>query len=291
MTGWFFAELPRAAAAASRVVQLLRTAPGIEDPARPAPLPEGGGEVRLVDVSFSYPGGPPVLEGVNLTIPAGTSVAIVGGTGSGKTTLAHLIPRFYDPGAGTVLLDGVDVRRLRLEDLRRAVSVAFEEPFLFSATIAENIAFGNPDASPEQIRLAARLAQAHDFIASLPDGYDTMVGERGLSLSGGQRQRIALARAVLRDPRVLILDDATSSVDAVTESHIREALRQVMEGRTTVIVAHRTSTLSLADRVVLLDRGRVVAEGTHQELLAGVPRYREVLAEQEAPLPMVGEAP
>ncbi len=171
------------------------------------------------------------------------------------------------------------------------MSVAFEEPFLFSATIAENIAFGNPDASPEQIRLAARLAQAHDFIASLPDGYDTMVGERGLSLSGGQRQRIALARAVLRDPRVLILDDATSSVDAVTESHIREALRQVMEGRTTVIVAHRTSTLSLADRVVLLDRGRVVAEGTHQELLAGVPRYREVLAEQEAPLPMVGEAP
>lgn len=277
LTGWFFAELPRAAAAASRVSDFLRTAPEIQDPDHPIPLPDGGGEVRFVGVSFSYPGGPPVLSNVDLLIPAGSSVAVVGSTGSGKSTLAYLIPRFYDPTGGKVLLDGTDVRRLRTDELRSAVAVVFEETFLFSATIRENIAFGVPDASESQITLAARIARAHEFIEAMPDGYDTVVGERGFSLSGGQRQRVALARALLRDPRVLILDDATSSVDAATEAEIRDALRSVMRARTSIIIAHRTSTLSLADRVVVLDEGRVLASGTHEELLSSVPRYREIL--------------
>ncbi len=195
------------------------------------------------------------------SLPA-ASLAVVGGAGSGKTSLAYLIPRFYDVTSGATLIDGVDVRHLRLDELRREVAIVFEDPFLFSSSIRENIAFGAPDATDEQVRLAARLARAHEFIVALPDGYDTVVGERGYTLSGGQRQRVALARAVLRDPRVLILDDATSSVDAVTERQIREALEEVMAGRTTLIIAHRTSTLALADRVALVDEGRVVAVGT-----------------------------
>ncbi len=279
LTGWFFAELPRAAAASARVLQLLEKAPEIVDPAEPRELPPGGGAIRFQGVEFAYPDGPSVLVGVDLSVPSGSAVAVVGSTGSGKTTLAYLVPRFYDPTNGSVSIDGVDVRHLRLDDLRSEVAVVFEETFLFSATIAENIGFGAPDATEDQIRLAARLAQAHEFITELPDGYDTMVGERGLSLSGGQRQRIALARALLRDPRVLILDDATSSIDAATEAEIRGALATVMEGRTTLIIAHRTSTLSLADRVVVLDRGKVIGEGLHEELLDSLPRYAEILAE------------
>ena len=278
MTAWFFAELPRASAAASRILQLLGTAPDITDPEKPRPLPEGNGDIRFAGVTFSYPEGPPVLTGLDLHIPAGTSLAVVGGAGSGKTSLAYLIPRFYDVTSGTTLIDGVDVRHLRLDELRREVAIVFEDPFLFSSSIRENIAFGAPDATDEQVRLAARLARAHEFIVALPDGYDTVVGERGYTLSGGQRQRVALARAVLRDPRVLILDDATSSVDAVTERQIREALEEVMAGRTTLIIAHRTSTLALADRVALVDDGRVVAVGTHRELLETEPRYAAVLA-------------
>ncbi len=282
LTGWFFANLPRAAAAASRVESLLRTAPSIADPERPRALPPGRGEIRFDRVGFAYPEGPPVLDGVDLTIPGGTSVALVGSTGSGKTTLANLIPRFYDVTAGAVTLDGIDVRRLRLDDLRSEVAIVFQETFLFSAPVADNIAFGAPGATDSQIRLAARLAQAHQFIVDLPDGYDTMIGERGYSLSGGQRQRVALARAVLRDPRVLILDDATSSVDAIVEAEMLAALEQVMRGRTTVIIAHRTSTLAVVDRVVFLDGGRVVATGRHDELVASVPRYAEVLVQAEA---------
>lgn len=279
MTGWFFAELPRSAAAAARVTELLKTAPEISSPSRPLPIPDGPGTLRLEHVSFAYPEGSAVLDDVDLTIPAGSSIALVGSTGSGKTTFAYLVPRFYDPDQGSVYLDGVDVRRLKVDDLRNQVALVFEEPFLFSATIGENISFGAPDASDEQVRLAARLSQAHDFICHLPDGYDTVVGERGYSLSGGQRQRIALARAILRDPKILILDDATSSVDAITEREIRDALRDVMQDRTTIIIAHRTTTLTLADRVLFLEEGKVVASGTHEQLLAESERYREVLAE------------
>jgi len=281
ITGWFFAQLPRAGAAATRIQVLLAEAPEITSSPTPRELPDGNGEVRFEAIGFSYPGGPPVLRTVDLVIPGGTSAALVGSTGSGKTTLAHLIPRFYDATDGTVSLDGVDVRNVPLDDLRREVALVFQETFLFSASVRDNIAFGNTTATDDQVRLAARLAQAHGFICELPDGYDTVVGERGHSLSGGQRQRVALARAVLRDPRVLILDDATSSVDAIVEAEMLAALEHVMEGRTTIIIAHRTSTLSLVDRVVFLDEGEIVAVGAHEELLRTIPRYAEVLAQEE----------
>jgi len=287
ITGWFFANLPRSAAAATRIDELLSTDPEIRPPSprEAVPLPEGPGEVRFERVSFRYPGGERVLDGVDLVIPGGSSVALVGSTGSGKTTLAHLVPRFHDPDEGAVLIDGVDVRRVPLDQLRNEVAVVFQETFLFSASIAENIRVGNPGASDREVRAAARLAQAHEFICALPDGYDTIVGERGMSLSGGQRQRIALARGVIRDPRVLILDDATSSVDAAVEAEIQAALRQVMAGRTTLIIAHRTSTLSMVDLVVVLDEGRIVATGSHEELLHSSHRYGEILAAQD---PMAG---
>jgi ATP-binding cassette subfamily B protein len=278
ITGWFFANLPRSAAAASRIDALLETAPEIREPEHPVVLKPGPGEVRFRDVSFSYPDGTEVLKNVSLTIPGGSSVGLVGATGSGKSTIAHLIPRFYDVSAGSITLDGVDVRDLALDDLRGEVSVVFQESYLFSASIEENIRVGDPMASNDRVRSAARLARAHDFICGFDDGYDTVVGERGSTLSGGQRQRVSLARGVVRDPRVLILDDATSSVDAIVEAEIQAALRQVMAGRTTVIIAHRTSTLALVDNVVFIEGGRVIAFGPHHELLDTVPRYAEVLA-------------
>ncbi len=278
ITGWFFANLPRAAAAATRVKELLGTEPDPRDPAHPVHMGDGPGQIGFRNVSFSYPEGGAVLDGVDLAIAGGTSVALVGSTGAGKTTLAYLIPRFLDVTEGEVLVDGVNIARVGLDELRSEVAVVFQDTFLFSASVRDNIALGAPDATDEQVRAAARLARAHEFICQLPTGYDTVVGERGHSLSGGQRQRVALARAVLRDPRILILDDATSSVDAIVEAEIQAALRQVMAGRTTVIVAHRTSTLALVDQVVFLDEGRIAAMGPHDELMQSVPRYAEVLA-------------
>jgi ATP-binding cassette subfamily B protein len=219
----------------------------------------------------------PALSDVDLDVPAGTTVALVGGTGSGKTSLVSLISRLYDTSEGQVLLDGADVREVQLSPLRQAVAIVSDDPFLFSATVAENIAYGRPEASREEIEAAARRAQAHGFVSELPQGYETRVGERGLSLSGGQRQRLAIARALVADPRVLILDDATSSVDASTEQSIKVALDEAMAGRTTFVIAHRLSTISLADEIVVLDRGRIIAHGDHEHLLEASELYREIV--------------
>jgi ATP-binding cassette subfamily B protein len=285
MLGMIIAQGQRAAASGDRVHEVLATEPAIAEPARPVHLPvavDGGhaglGAVRFDDVAFGYEDGPQVLDRFDLVIEPGESVALVGATGSGKTTVARLLPRFYDVDRGSLCLDGVDVREVPLVELRRAVSLVFEDTFLFSATIAENIAFADPDAADDQIHRAARLAGAHGFISALPDGYATEVGERGFSLSGGQRQRLAIARAILADPRVLILDDATSAVDPTKEHEIRDAMAEVMRGRTTLVIAHRPATIALADRVVLIGDGRVVAAGRHSELLVTSAAYREVLA-------------
>ncbi len=281
--GQVIAQAQRAVASSERVGQILDAAPLVTDRPRARALAAGPGEVRFEAVRFSYaPDAAPVLDGFDLTVAAGESVAIVGSTGSGKTTLARLIPRFYDVDAGRVTLDGVDVRDLLLRDLRQAVAVVFEDTFLFTDTVTANIAFADPGASFERVLQAATLAGADAFIAELPRGYDTLLGERGFSMSGGQRQRIALARAILADPRVLILDDATSSVDANKEHEIRSALTQVMENRTTIVIAHRPATIALAQRIVLLDEGRVVATGTHDTLSATNTRYQEVLAQAAA---------
>ena len=282
MVGMLLGQLSRAAASAGRINTVLATDPEIEDRHGAGPLPDGPGRVQFEGVTFGYGRVRPVLDGLDLDIRGGEAIALVGATASGKTTVARLIPRFYDVTAGTVRIDGADVRETRLEEVRRAVGIVFEDTFLFSDSVRSNIAFADPSASHEQVVRAARLAGADEFVRDLPDGYDTIVGEHGYSLSGGQRQRIAIARAVLADPRVLILDDATSSVDPSKEHEIRSALREVMHGRTTIIIAHRPATIALADRVVLLADGRVVADGTHDELLATNARYREVLARAEA---------
>jgi ATP-binding cassette, subfamily B, bacterial len=281
--GQIIAQAQRAVASSERVSQILNASPVITDRPDAQPLPDGHGEIQFEKVSFSYTtGGTPILNGLDLTVPAGQSVAVVGSTGSGKTTLARLVPRFYDVTSGRITVDGADVRNLLLSDLRRAVAVVFEDTFLFNDTVAANIAFAEPEAPNARIIGAATLAGAHEFISELPNGYDTLLGERGFSLSGGQRQRIALARAILADPRVLILDDATSSVDASKEHEIRDALSQVMDNRTTIVIAHRPSTIAMAHRVVLLDEGRILATGTHEQLSATNARYREVLAQAAA---------
>ena len=295
----------RATASGARIFQLLDREPRMSDPPHAPALPVGNGRVQLTGVTLRYDDphdelqasasaapaataagftheaahrGREVLRDIDLDVPAGLTVALVGPTGSGKTSLVALISRLYDPVAGTVLLDGADVRAVSLRSVREAVAVVSDDPFLFSASVAENIAYACPDASMQEIEAAARRAQAHEFITLLPQGYDTQVGERGLTLSGGQRQRLAIARALVANPRVLVLDDATSSVDASTEQSIKLALAEAMAGRTTFVIAHRLSTIALADRIVVLEHGQIAAQGDHEELLAQSELYREIVA-------------
>jgi ATP-binding cassette subfamily B protein len=268
----------RATASGARVFELLDRAPALTSPPGAPPLPPGSGHVKLEAVTMRYgANATAALHDVDLEIAAGRRVALVGATGSGKTTLAALVARLYDPSAGRVLIDGADLRSVDVASVRAAVAVTGDDPFLFSTTVHANIAYARPAATRQQVEEAARRAQAHEFIERLPEGYDTRIGERGLSLSGGQRQRLAIARALLADPRILILDDATSSVDATTEREIKRALGEVMAGRTTLIIAHRLSTIALADEIVVLEGGRVCAHGTHDELLAESPLYREIV--------------
>ncbi len=291
MLGMALGMAQRAIASGNRLFEVLDREPRIESPAGAAPLPAGGGRVELRGVTFRYDGTggdasdidhtrggsmSDALIAIDLDVAAGRTVALVGPSGSGKTSLVALIARLYDPSEGSVLVDGADVRTVDVASLRSRVAFVADDSFLFSASVAENIAYARPDAGRDEIELAARRAQADEFIRELPGGYDTVVGERGLTLSGGQRQRVAIARALLADPRILILDDATSSVDATTEAAIKAGLREAMAGRTTFIIAHRLSTVSLADEVVVMDAGRIVDRGTHAELLEGCSFYREI---------------
>jgi ATP-binding cassette subfamily B protein len=310
MLGVAMGMAQRAIASGNRLFEILDREPEIESPPGAPPLPAGGGSVQMEGVTLRYdappnpdarvdharegstlssaPAGPSdvdhtgsgsksdALSDIDFEVAAGSTVALVGPSGSGKTSLVALIARLYDPSEGSVLVDGVDVRSVEVESLRREIAFVGDESFLFSASVADNIAYPRSGAPREEIEAAARRAQAAEFIEDLPGGYDTVVGERGLTLSGGQRQRVAIARALLADPRILILDDATSSVDATTEAAIKSGLRKVMEGRTTFIIAHRLSTVSLADEVIVMDGGRVVDRGTHAELLEGCSFYREI---------------
>jgi len=276
--------LQKALGASGRITEVLEAEPRLVEQRHPQELERPvRGDVRLEGVCFGHEGDHAVLDGLDLHVSPGESVALVGATGSGKSTVAGLLARLYDPEDGRVLLDGHDLRDLRLDDVRRSVALVFEETFLFSESVRENIRVGRPDAGDDDVQGAAELAGAADFVDNLPDGYDTILGERGFSLSGGQRQRIAIARAILADPAVLVLDDATSAVDATKEHEIRAALTKVMRGRTTLVIAHRPATIALADRVAVLEGGGIVEEGTHDELIAGSARYRALLAlESEA---------
>jgi ABC-type multidrug transport system fused ATPase/permease subunit len=274
--GMWVGQAQRATASGERIFQVLDEPEEIADRSGAIDLPTGGGRLRFEDVGFEYMDGRPVLEEIDLEIEPGRTVALIGHTGSGKTTLTSLVPRFYDVTSGRVMLDDIDVRDVKLASLRREIGVISQDPFLFSATVKENITFGAPGLDDAEIERIARMAQAHEFIARLPDGYDTIIGERGITLSGGQRQRLAIARALAVDPRVLILDDATASVDASTEARIRVGLREAMQNRTTLIIAHRLSTIALADEIVVLADGRIAARGTHEELLESSPVYRDI---------------
>ena len=265
---------------ARRVFEVMDANVEVKSAPDAMPCPKLKGAVRFERVEFSYSGIDPVLRGINLDVAPGQCVAILGATGSGKSVLMSLIPRFYDVTAGRLLVDGIDVRHLKLDDLRRNIGLVFQESFLFSNTVAANIAFGHPDATPAQIEKAARIAAAHDFIMQLPKGYDTVLGESGNTLSGGQRQRLAIARAVLLEPAILLLDDPTAAIDSETEHEIFEALDRAIAGRTTFIVAHRLSTLRRADFIVVMENGRIVQQGVHEELMRVHGPYRHVASLQ-----------
>ena len=274
--GMWIGQAQRATASGERIFQVMDEPEEIADRPDAGELPAGGGDLRFEGVGFEYMEGRPVLQSIDLEVAAGKTIALIGHTGSGKTTLTSLVPRFYDVTSGRVTLDGVDVRDVKLNSLRHAIGVISQDPFLFSATVRENIMFGAPSLDDAEVEHIARLAQAHEFVERLPNGYDTIIGERGITLSGGQRQRLAIARALAVDPRVLILDDATASVDASTEARIRVGLREAMRNRTTLIIAHRLSTIALADEIVVLDDGRIAARGTHEELLVTSQVYRDI---------------
>jgi ATP-binding cassette subfamily B protein len=281
ITAWFLSEIPSSVAAGNRILELLNETPTITDDESPYELPEDGdGSLKFSKVNFKY-GNEKIFDDLTLEIQGKKTVAIVGSTGSGKSTLAYLLPRLYEIESGSIEIDGVDIKNLRLSELRSNVSLAFEESFLFSNTARENISLGLEDASQEEIEDAALIARAHDFISQLPESYETKVGERGYGLSGGQRQRIALARAILRKPRILILDDALSAVDASTEEEIRNELNQVMSNMTTLIITNRVPTIELCDEVVFLENGKVKAQGKHQELMESVDTYKSLFLENE----------
>jgi ABC-type multidrug transport system fused ATPase/permease subunit len=276
--GYMLGAAQRATASGARIFQILDRVPQITTPEHAPPLPDGPGRVTLREVSLTFEGSPhPALSGINLDIPAGQTVALVGAMGSGKTALVSLLSRLYDVSSGSVLIDGADVRSVDVVSLRSQIAVVNDDPFLFSATVHDNIAYARADATREEVERAAEAAQADEFIRRLPKGYDTMVGERGLTVSGGQRQRIAIARAILADPRILILDDATSSVDASTEQEIKLALSEVMANRTTFVIAHRLSTIALAEEIYVLEDGHLASHGSHDELLETSELYREIV--------------
>jgi ATP-binding cassette subfamily B protein len=276
MLGMWVGQSQRATASGERIFEVMDEPEEISETPEATEMPPGDGRVRYEHVTFEYAPGRPVLHDIDLELEPGQTVALIGHTGSGKTTLASLVPRFYDVTEGQLTIDGADVREVKLQSLRREIGIVSQDPFLFSATVRENISFGLPDATDEDVARAAGLAQAHEFIERLPAGYDSVIGERGITLSGGQRQRLAIARALVMEPRILILDDATASVDATTEAKIRLGLREAMKGRTTIIIAHRLSTISLADELVVLDAGRVVGRGTDEELLQTNAVYRDI---------------
>jgi ATP-binding cassette subfamily B protein len=275
-------QFARAEASAKRIQEVLEKTPDILDHPHATTKAAGKGRVVFENVSFRYngDGGDPVLKGISFTAEPGQTVAILGTTGAGKSSLVHLIPRFYDTSQGRVLVDDLDVRELNQEALRRTIGIALQDVVLFSGTIRDNIRYGRPDASEEEVIAAARAAQAHDFISSFPNGYDTQLGQRGVNLSGGQKQRIAIARALLVQPSILILDDSTSAVDVETEVKIQEALDEIMEGRTSFVIAQRISTVLKADKILVLDDGQIAAEGTHHDLMVSSPIYQEIYESQ-----------
>jgi ATP-binding cassette subfamily B protein len=273
-------EYKQVEASVDRIFELLAVQPGVVEQPNAIALPSVTGKVEYRHVSFAYQAAQPVLQDLNLLVAPGEMIALVGASGSGKTTLANLLPRFYDPQSGEILVDGVNIRDVSLKSLRRQIGIVPQETILFSGTIAQNIAFGQTKVAKEIIQEAAEIANAHQFITQLPEGYETWVGERGVNLSGGQKQRIAIARAVLLNPRILILDEATSALDSESEALVQEALERLMQGRTVFIIAHRLATVRRADRILVVEKGQIAESGSHEDLLAKGDRYARFYAQQ-----------